>query len=105
MEIFLSTVTSFFFGFLMTPVLIFLLKKGNIIDAPGGRKIHVGFVPSMGGIAIIIATFAGLLSWFSFEQLLETRYFLVALGIMFSVGLRDDLIELSAVQKLVGQCI
>lgn len=105
MEIFLSTVTSFFFGFLMTPVLIFLLKKGNIIDAPGGRKIHVGFVPSMGGIAIIMATFAGLFSWFSLEQIVETRYFLVALGIMFSVGLRDDLIELSAVQKLIGQCI
>src|SRR5690606_9556960 len=105
MEIFLSTVTSFFFGFLMTPALIFLLKKGNIIDAPGGRKIHLGFVPSMGGIGIILATFVGLFSWFSFDQLVQTKYFLVALGIMFSVGLRDDLIELSAVQKLIGQCI
>jgi UDP-GlcNAc:undecaprenyl-phosphate GlcNAc-1-phosphate transferase len=105
MEIFLSTVTAFFFGFLMTPALIFLLKKGNIIDAPGGRKIHLGFVPSMGGIGIILATFVGLFSWFSFDQLVQTKYFLVALGIMFSVGLRDDLIELSAVQKLIGQCI
>lgn len=105
MDIFLSTATSFFFGFLITPVLIFLLKKGNIIDAPGGRKIHSGFVPSMGGIGIILATFAGVFAWFSLEQLVQTRYFLVALGIMFSVGLRDDLIELSAVQKLIGQCI
>ena len=105
MDIFLSTATSFFFGFLITPVLIFLLKKGNIIDAPGGRKIHNGFVPSMGGIGIIFATFAGVFAWFSLDQLVETRYFLVALGIMFSVGLRDDLIELSAVQKLIGQCI
>lgn len=105
MDIFLSSATSFFFGFLITPVLIFLLKKGNIIDAPGGRKIHSGFVPSMGGIGIILATFAGVFAWFSLEQLVQTRYFLVALGIMFSVGLRDDLIELSAVQKLIGQCI
>src|SRR5690606_35055937 len=105
MEILLSTATSFFFGFLMIPVLIFLLKKGNFIDAPGGRKIHVGYVPSMGGIAIVVATFAGLFAWFSWEQIVQTRYFLVALGIMFSVGLRDDLIELSAVQKLFGQCI
>lgn len=105
MEIFLSAATSFFFGFLITPALIFLLKKGNIIDAPGGRKIHSGFVPSMGGIAIILATFTGVFAWFSFDQLVEVRYFLVALGIMFSVGLRDDLIELSAAQKLIGQCI
>lgn len=105
MDIFLSAATSFFFGFLITPVLIFLLKKGNIIDAPGGRKIHSGFVPSMGGIGIMLATFAGVFAWFTLEQLVQTRYFLVALGIMFSVGLRDDLIELSAVQKLIGQCI
>lgn len=105
MEIFLSTVTSFFFGFFMTPALIFLLKKGNIIDVPGGRKIHLRRVPSMGGIAIIIATFAGLFSWLSLDQLVQTRYFLVGLGIMFSVGLRDDLIELSALQKLIGQSI
>ncbi|HLT09070.1 MAG TPA: MraY family glycosyltransferase [Cyclobacteriaceae bacterium] len=105
MDIFLSAATSFFFGFLITPVLIFLLKKGNIIDAPGGRKIHSGFVPSMGGIGIVLATFAGVFAWFSLDQLVQTRYFLVALGIMFSVGLRDDLIELSAMQKLIGQCI
>ncbi len=105
MDIFLSAATSFFFGFLITPVLIFMLKKGNIIDAPGGRKIHHGFVPSMGGIGIILATFTGVFAWFSLEQLVQTRYFLVALGIMFSVGLRDDLIELSAIQKLIGQCI
>lgn len=105
MEIFLSTLTSFFFGFLITPVLIYLLKKGNVIDAPGGRRIHRGFVPSMGGVAIVLATFTSIMAWFSFEQIVTTRYFLVGLGIMFSVGMRDDLIELSAMQKLIGQCI
>src|SRR5690554_4378355 len=105
MEIFLSTLTSFFFGFLITPVLIYLLKKGNVIDEPGGRRIHRGSVPSMGGVAIVLATFAGIMAWFSLEQIITTRYFLVGLGIMFSVGMRDDLIELSAMQKLIGQCI
>ena len=105
MEIFLSALTSFFFGFLITPVLIYLLKKGNVIDEPGGRRIHRGSVPSMGGVAIVLAVFASIMAWFSLEQLIVTRYFLVGLGIMFSVGMRDDLIELSAMQKLIGQCI
>ena len=105
MEIFLSTLTSFFFGFLITPVLIYLLKKGNVIDEPGGRRIHRGLVPSMGGVAIVLAVFASIIAWFSLEQIVTTRYFLVGLGIMFSVGMRDDLIELSAMQKLIGQCI
>jgi UDP-N-acetylmuramyl pentapeptide phosphotransferase/UDP-N-acetylglucosamine-1-phosphate transferase len=105
MNIFLAVITSFFFGFLMTPVLILILKRIKFTEAPGGRKIHAGSIPSMGGIAIILAAFVGLFAWFSFEQIVETRYFLVALAIMFSVGLRDDLIELTALQKLVGQSI
>lgn len=105
MNIFLSIATSFFFGFLITPVLIMILKKINLTEVPGGRKIHLGYIPSMGGISIIMATFFGLFAWLSFEQIVQTRYFLVALGIMFSVGLRDDLIELTAFQKLIGQSI
>jgi UDP-N-acetylmuramyl pentapeptide phosphotransferase/UDP-N-acetylglucosamine-1-phosphate transferase len=105
MNIFLAVLTSFFFGFLMTPVLILILKRIEFTESPGGRKIHAGSIPSMGGIAIVLAAFVGLFAWFSFEQIVETRYFLVALAIMFSVGLRDDLIELTALQKLVGQSI
>jgi UDP-N-acetylmuramyl pentapeptide phosphotransferase/UDP-N-acetylglucosamine-1-phosphate transferase len=89
----------------MTPVLILILKRIKFTEVPGGRKIHAGSIPSMGGIAIILAAFVGLFAWFSFEQIVETRYFLVALAIMFSVGLRDDLIELTALQKLMGQSI
>ncbi|WP_375585662.1 glycosyltransferase family 4 protein [Cyclobacterium xiamenense] len=105
MNIFLSTATSFFFGFLMTPVLIMILKRINFMEVSGGRKIHAGSIPSMGGIAIVVASFLGLFAWLSFDQIVETRYFLVGLGIMFSVGLRDDLIELTAFQKLIGQSI
>ena len=69
MNIFLATVTSFFFGFLMTPVLILILKKINFTESPGGRRIHAGKIPSMGGIAIVFATFVGLFAWLSFDQI------------------------------------
>ncbi|EON77495.1 Undecaprenyl-phosphate N-acetylglucosaminyl 1-phosphate transferase [Lunatimonas lonarensis] len=105
MNIFLSTVTAFFIGFIITPIVILALKRANFIEVPGGRKIHSGSVPSMGGVAIVVATFFGLIAWLDFDQIVQSRYFLVAFAIMFSVGLRDDLIELSAFQKLLGQCI
>lgn len=105
MTIFLSTITAFFIGFIFTPIVILALKKANFIEVPGGRKIHTGQIPSMGGVAIVLAAFFGLFAWLDFEQINQTRYFLVAFAIMFSVGLRDDLIELSAIQKLLGQSI
>ncbi|HSI74612.1 MAG TPA: MraY family glycosyltransferase [Lunatimonas sp.] len=105
MNLFLPLFTSFFVGFILTPGIILMFKKFNFTEVPGGRKIHSGYIPSMGGLTIIFAAFFGMLSWLSFEEIMQSRYFLVALAIMFSVGVRDDLMELSAIQKLIGQCI
>lgn len=105
MNLFLSLLTSFFVGLIITPIIILMFKKLNFTEVPGGRKIHSGYIPSMGGLAFIVAAYFGMLSWLSFEEVMQSRYFLVALAIMFSVGLRDDLMELSAIQKLIGQCI
>ena len=76
-----------------------------MLDTPGGRKIHKGLIPSMGGVAIMLATFIGLVSWLSLEELAFTRYLLIAMGLVFTLGLRDDLVELTAFQKLMGQCV
>lgn len=100
-----SVLTSFFIGVIITPLLIFLIKKGNILDKPGGRKIHKFSVPSMGGIAMFMALLSGILIWLDYNQLMEIRFFLLGLGIMFILGLRDDLVELTAYQKLIGQLI
>jgi len=105
MIVFLSALTAFFFGFLVTPIVIFFFKKNNVLEAPGGRKIHTGMIPSMGGIAIVLATFIGLASWLTMDQLGFVRYLLIAMALVFTLGLRDDLVELSAIQKLAGQCV
>ncbi|AGA76365.1 glycosyltransferase family 4 protein [Echinicola vietnamensis] len=100
-----SVLTAFFIGIILTPLLIFLIKKGNLLDKPGGRKIHKYSVPSMGGIAIFIGLLGGILIWLNYLQLVEIRFFLLGLSIMFILGLRDDLVELTAYQKLIGQLI
>lgn len=105
MQILLSLLTAFFIGFLITPVVIFFSKKNNITDAPGGRKIHFGFIPSMGGVGIMVATFISLLIWMNQYEMIETRYIIASLVLIFFVGLRDDLVELSALQKIIGQVV
>jgi UDP-GlcNAc:undecaprenyl-phosphate/decaprenyl-phosphate GlcNAc-1-phosphate transferase len=102
---FLATITSFLVGFLLTPIVILILKKINILDSPGGRKIHNRFIPSMGGIAFVLAAFVSAIVWFDFFQLIQLRFFLAAFGLMFFVGLRDDMVDLTVGQKLLGQLI
>lgn len=105
MVTFLAVCTSFLIGFLLTPILILVLKKLRLIDAPGGRKIHNGYIPSMGGLSFVVAAFIAVLTWFSLQQMIEVRFFLTAFGLIFMLGLRDDLVDLTAWQKLFGQFV
>lgn len=105
MVIFLAISTAFLIGFLLTPIVILFLKKMELMDSPGGRKIHNGFIPSMGGIGFVLATFVAVLAWLDSQLIMEIRFLLAAFGLMFFVGLRDDMVNMSAFQKLAGQFI
>ena len=100
-----SFFTAFAVGFLVTPILIFFLKKMEILDFPGGRKIHSNSIPSMGGIAFIIATLFSLSIWMEYQYLVDLRFILAGITLMFFVGLRDDLVDLTAWQKLGAQMV
>ena len=90
MNFLLATLTSFSVGFLLTPIVISVLRKAKIGDAPGGRKIHKKFTPSMGGIAFISATYVALAIWGWQFPLPDIRFLLGAIALMFFVGFRDD---------------
>lgn len=100
---FLLTGTAFLVTFFLFPVFIKLFKKRSLLDAPGGRKIHTVETPSMGGVPIFIGFVIAVFIWIPLEDLREIKYVLGALGIMFIIGFRDDLINLRAAQKLFGQ--
>jgi UDP-N-acetylmuramyl pentapeptide phosphotransferase/UDP-N-acetylglucosamine-1-phosphate transferase len=80
------------------------------IDTPGSRRIHSGDIPRLGGIAIYLSFLAvsalimeyssfygGSLKWSWWTAFFVSSTFLFLLGIL------DDIYELKAVTKLLGQ--
>lgn len=99
-------ITSFLIGFLVLPILIKFLRKIQFGDIPGGRKIHKEFTPSMGGIGILFSFFISLAIWGIVGGSINEIWFLVAgVVIIFFVGLSDDIVDLRAYYKLIGQLI
>ncbi len=92
-------------SFLVMPLIIGALKKKNLIDAPDRRKIHRTITPSMGGIGIMIGFVIALLIWLTFSGIVEYKYVLSGVGLLFVAGLRDDLIPISARVKLMVQIL
>jgi UDP-GlcNAc:undecaprenyl-phosphate/decaprenyl-phosphate GlcNAc-1-phosphate transferase len=98
-----AAITSFVISFLIVPVIIKYSIQKNLVDIPGRRKIHKKVTPSMGGIAIFIGFFISSLIWIDLQGWAHIKFILVALFVIFFIGVRDDLVPLRAMAKLMGQ--
>ena len=92
-------------SFLVMPLIIAALKRKNLIDTPDRRKIHRTITPSMGGIGIMTGIVISLLIWLTFSGIVEYKYMLAGVGLLFVAGIRDDLIPISARIKLIVQIL
>lgn len=101
--LFLYTATAFALSFLFFPVLIKLLNQWTIFDSPGTHKIHLSYTPSMGGACIVLSVFITLLISFPLTEWIALKYFFISLSVMCAIGLRDDILALNPLRKLLGQ--
>lgn len=105
-SIILSILTSYIISFLIIPVIIkFTKKRKKFLDKPGRRKVHKKFIPSMGGIAIFFGFVLSFMIWSPLAGIYSNAYILAALLIIFILGLRDDIITLKPINKLLGQLL
>jgi UDP-GlcNAc:undecaprenyl-phosphate/decaprenyl-phosphate GlcNAc-1-phosphate transferase len=103
LTLFFYTAISFLVAFLFFPVFIKVLGQWKLFDSSGEHKIHSGFTPSMGGLAILLGGMTSLILCLSFQDFVTLRYFFIALALMFIIGMRDDILALSPKQKLYSQ--
>ena len=101
------TITSFLiplvFVFAVMPLFRKLAFKLNIVDIPGGRKIHAAITPRMGGLVIYLGFVLGLLYNYT-----AMRFFLPILAgstVILLLGFVDDARGLSAQIRFFCQLI
>lgn len=104
-EIFMALLGAFLLTFLAVPVVIEIATKNRLFDRPNARKVHTRRVSSLGGAAIFTGFLVSCMLFIPENRHPEFRFFLAASVIVFFLGLKDDLSDLSAVNKLVGQLI
>ncbi|SFQ24363.1 glycosyltransferase family 4 protein [Salibacterium halotolerans] len=97
----LALTTCFLLSLILTPVVRKLAFKIGATDQPNHRKVHKGAMARLGGLSIYAAFLAGLLILQPENAYMP--YILTAGTIIFITGFLDDLTELSAKWKLLGQ--
>ena len=101
----LALITSFIISFISIPSIIKVAELKNLYDEPCSRKKHKKAIPTLGGIAIFAGFIFSVCFWSNQTQILELQYIISALIIMFFMGIKDDIINLVAYKKLIGQFI
>ena len=105
LDILLTASVSFIITFLAIPVVIQVAEQKKLYDVPDERKLHNHLVASLGGVGIFGGfILASLLSIQGYQNP-EFQYFFAAAVIIFFLGLKDDIMILSASKKFIGQII
>ena len=102
----LPCIMSAFFVYLM----ILFAKRHNLYDGVGGRKIHSGQVPRLGGVGFFFAFILSLcVIYFRFPGIITVDFQFIAVGVsaslIFLMGFLDDLKNWKAAPKFIVQLI
>ncbi|MFM2227189.1 MAG: hypothetical protein RL664_532 [Bacteroidota bacterium] len=97
------------------PPLIKVAKMKHLVDEPGEeRKLHRRSVPTLGGVLIFAATIISYCLWFPsrgswelganynpLQALNEFKYILASMFVLFFIGLKDDIVGIDPIKKLI----
>lgn len=83
-----------------TPLIQRLAVRNGVLDHPGERKVHKEPKPLMGGMALYLAFMVGAGLFFPWDRIYFT---LIAITVIFLLGLLDDIYDLNPYHKLAGQ--
>lgn len=99
--IILTLLICFITSILITPVVRRLAFVVGATDRPNQRKVHQTLMPRLGGLAIYLSFLLGIIIFHPESQ--YSMYIFIGSIIIIITGLLDDLYELPARYKLIGQ--
>ncbi|HEX6913969.1 MAG TPA: MraY family glycosyltransferase [Chitinophagaceae bacterium] len=104
-QIVIGGIIAFLVTFYAIPVIMKVADQKKLYDVPDERKIHKQPIPSLGGFGIFVGFAIALLLMLDFTQLQALQYYFAALLIIFFLGIKDDIVVLSAQKKFIGQLL
>jgi UDP-N-acetylmuramyl pentapeptide phosphotransferase/UDP-N-acetylglucosamine-1-phosphate transferase len=104
-DILLCISIAFSITYLSIPVIIFVANSKKLYDVPDARKIHDAPIPSLGGLGIFAGFVMASLTIIPFADAADFQYFFAAFFVIFFLGLKDDILDISPIKKFIGQVL
>jgi UDP-GlcNAc:undecaprenyl-phosphate/decaprenyl-phosphate GlcNAc-1-phosphate transferase len=95
-------ITSFIIVLFGIPSIITIAKLKGLYDSHNDRKLHTSKIPRLGGLAIFAAFAISVCLWAD-SNVPRLQYLTAGLIVLFFSGLKDDIIVISPINKLIMQ--
>ncbi len=105
--ILLSALLAFLITYFAIPVVIQIAKSKKLYDEPDERKVHKVVIPTLGGVGIFAGFIMAVLMCVP-DTALDVgnlKSYVAAAVVIFFLGLKDDILVLSANKKFIGQLV
>lgn len=96
---------AFIVTYLSIPSILEVAKLKNLYDVPNGRTSHEKTTPTLGGMAIFSGFIISAMIFLDIPHIPYFQFVIAGAVIVFFLGLKDDIAEMSAVKKLVGEIV
>lgn len=101
----LALCISAFVSYSSFPIIIKISKIKGLMHEPGARCSHTTKTPNLGGIGIFLGVITALTFIGSIMSYNNLLCLIGATVLLLFTGLRDDLVDMSPINKLIGQII
>ena len=102
-DILLSFITAFIPSYYIIPSVINVAHQKHLFDDIDDRRSHTEVTPSLGGVAIFAGVIFSVIFWTPFSIFADLQYLLCAFIIIFLIGVKDDIMPITAYKKLLGE--
>jgi UDP-N-acetylmuramyl pentapeptide phosphotransferase/UDP-N-acetylglucosamine-1-phosphate transferase len=103
----IQIISAFLIGIILVfyaiPIIVRISNEKHLVDVPNQRKVNRFVVPNLGGIALFVGISVATLLCILNEPFPDFRYIMVGMIVLFFIGIKDDILVISARKKLIAQ--
>lgn len=100
-----SVFVAFFVTYITIPTIIRMARFKNLFDEIDERKLHTGQIPRLGGVGFFAGLLISVLLFVNTSEMVGFGGVIAGLFILFLIGIKDDILVIAPLTKLIGQLI
>jgi UDP-GlcNAc:undecaprenyl-phosphate GlcNAc-1-phosphate transferase len=105
LQIICAFLLSSFIVFYAIPIIVRVSVAKHLFDLPNERKVNTKAIPNLGGMAIFVAILISTLLCILKNPFPDFRYIIVGMLMLYFIGIKDDIMDISASKKFIVQFI